>query len=100
MVLKEQRVGVFVDVQNQYYSAKNLYNAKVNFANILKTEGIDPGATGWLLYESQHTIAYKETKKIPILVKVPVEVEPGSYVYNIYVNDGDYGLTKITVVIP
>jgi len=37
MVLKEQRVGVFVDVQNQYYSAKNLYNAKVNFANILKT---------------------------------------------------------------
>lgn len=36
MVLKEQRVGVFVDVQNLYYSAKNLYNAKVNFANVLK----------------------------------------------------------------
>ena len=36
MVNKEQRVGVFVDVQNLYYSAKNLYNAKVNFANILK----------------------------------------------------------------
>lgn len=34
---KEQRVGVFVDVQNLYYSAKNLYNAKVNFAEILKT---------------------------------------------------------------
>lgn len=34
---KEQRVGVFVDVQNLYYSAKNLYNAKVNFAQILKT---------------------------------------------------------------
>lgn len=32
----EQRVGVFVDVQNMYYSAKNLYKAKVNFANILK----------------------------------------------------------------
>ena len=32
----EQRVGVFVDVQNMYYSAKNLFNAKVNFANILK----------------------------------------------------------------
>jgi len=31
-----QRVGVFVDVQNMYYSAKNLYNAKVNFAQILK----------------------------------------------------------------
>ena len=34
---KNQRVGVFVDVQNLYYSAKNLYNAKVNFAQILKT---------------------------------------------------------------
>jgi len=34
---KEQRVGLFVDVQNMYYSAKNLYNAKVNFQEILKT---------------------------------------------------------------
>ncbi|MBI2263432.1 NYN domain-containing protein [Candidatus Berkelbacteria bacterium] len=31
-----QRVGVFVDVQNLYYSAKNLYNSYVNFAQILK----------------------------------------------------------------
>ena len=34
---KEQRIGVFVDVQNMYYSARNLYNTKVNFASILKT---------------------------------------------------------------
>lgn len=33
---RDQRVGVFVDVQNMYYSAKNLYNAKVNFMQILK----------------------------------------------------------------
>jgi len=33
---KEQRVGVFIDVQNLYYSAKNLYKAKVNFNEILK----------------------------------------------------------------
>lgn len=33
---KGQRVGIFVDVQNLYYSAKNLYGQKVNFANILK----------------------------------------------------------------
>ena len=31
-----QRVGVFVDVQNMYYSAKNVYNAKVNFKEILR----------------------------------------------------------------
>ena len=33
---QDQRIGIFVDVQNMYYSAKNLYNAKVNFAQILK----------------------------------------------------------------
>lgn len=33
---KEQRVGVFVDVQNMYYSAKNLFGAKVDFGKILK----------------------------------------------------------------
>lgn len=33
---KEQKVGVFVDVQNLYYSAKNLYQAKVDFGRILK----------------------------------------------------------------
>ena len=34
---KEQRVGVFVDVGNMYHSAKNLYESKVNFKEILKT---------------------------------------------------------------
>lgn len=33
---QEQRVGVFVDIQNLFYSAKNLYNARVNFAAVLK----------------------------------------------------------------
>ena len=33
---KNQRIGVFVDVQNMYYSAKNLYGSKVNFRTILK----------------------------------------------------------------
>ena len=33
---KQQRVGVFVDVQNLYYSARNIYKSKVNFNAILK----------------------------------------------------------------
>ncbi len=33
---KEQRVGVLVDVSNMYHSAKNLYNKKVNFKEVLK----------------------------------------------------------------
>lgn len=31
----DQRVGVFVDVQNMYYSAKNLYDSKVDFSKLL-----------------------------------------------------------------
>jgi len=37
----DQRVGVFVDVQNLYYSAKNLYHAKVDFGKVLK-EAVGP----------------------------------------------------------
>jgi uncharacterized LabA/DUF88 family protein len=33
---KNQRVGVFIDTQNLYHCAKNLYGAKVNFGNVLK----------------------------------------------------------------
>jgi len=33
---KEQRVEVLIDVQNLYYSARNLHQAKVNFKEILK----------------------------------------------------------------
>lgn len=32
---KAQRVGVFIDTQNLYHSAKHLYKARVNFANVL-----------------------------------------------------------------
>ncbi|MAF20382.1 MAG: hypothetical protein CMI55_01730 [Parcubacteria group bacterium] len=34
---KEQRVGVLMDVQNMYHSAKNIYRARVNFKEVLKT---------------------------------------------------------------
>ncbi|MFZ5424632.1 MAG: NYN domain-containing protein [Patescibacteria group bacterium] len=36
---EQQRVAVFVDVQNLYYSAKNLFQAKVDFGNVL-TESV------------------------------------------------------------
>lgn len=38
MVIKHpgQRVGVLIDVQNLYHSARNLYQARVNFKEILK----------------------------------------------------------------
>ena len=33
---QDQRVGVFIDIQNLYHSAKNLHKAKVNFPSLLK----------------------------------------------------------------
>jgi uncharacterized LabA/DUF88 family protein len=33
---KSQRVGIFIDTQNLYHSAKNLYRSKVNFGNVVK----------------------------------------------------------------
>jgi uncharacterized LabA/DUF88 family protein len=33
---KGQRVGIFIDTQNIYHSAKNLYHAKANFGAIVK----------------------------------------------------------------
>ena len=33
---RHQRIGVFVDVQNMYYSARNLYKKKVDFKSLLQ----------------------------------------------------------------
>ncbi len=34
---EDQRIGIFVDVANMYHSAKNLYGARLNFKEVLKT---------------------------------------------------------------
>jgi uncharacterized LabA/DUF88 family protein len=33
---KDQRVGIFIDTQNLYHSAKNLYHTRVNFGAVVK----------------------------------------------------------------
>lgn len=38
---KHQRVGVFIDASNMYFSAQNLYKSVVNFQSILKTAVAD-----------------------------------------------------------
>ncbi len=38
---KEQRIGVLVDVANMYHSAKNLFNKRVNFKEILNSAVAD-----------------------------------------------------------
>ena len=38
-VVTQQRVAVFVDVQNMYYAARNLYNSKLEFSKLLRFLG-------------------------------------------------------------
>jgi uncharacterized LabA/DUF88 family protein len=44
------RVGVFVDMQNLYHSAKNLYQARVNFAELMKIAVQDRQVVRALVY--------------------------------------------------
>ncbi len=36
IVHKDQRVGIFIDIQNLYHSAKNIYNARVNYKELIR----------------------------------------------------------------
>ncbi|MEK9170075.1 MAG: NYN domain-containing protein [Patescibacteria group bacterium] len=36
MKRKNQRVGIFIDIQNLYHSSKNLYQARVNYKELIK----------------------------------------------------------------
>ena len=33
---KEQRIGIFIDIQNLYHSSKNLFGARVNYKELLR----------------------------------------------------------------
>ena len=44
---KNQRVGIFIDTQNLYHSAKNIYNSKVNYDGCLNLS-----AGVWLIHTS------------------------------------------------
>lgn len=36
VINKNQRVGIFIDIQNLYHSAKNLYQSRVNYQELIK----------------------------------------------------------------
>lgn len=70
---ENRRVGVFIDVQNMYYSARNMYGSKVNFGNIVKA-GI---GTQQLVRAIAYTISTKTGDELPFfeaLHKMGIEV--------------------------
>lgn len=58
---KAQRVVILVDVQNLYYSAKNLYNARINFKNLLSLALMDRVLTRAIAYVIKSDLNDKES---------------------------------------
>jgi len=71
---KEQRVAIFIDTQNLYHSAKNLYRSKVNFDAILKAALGDRKLVRALAYVV-NTETGEEKPFFEALEKIGIEVK-------------------------
>lgn len=69
------RVGVFVDMQNLYHSAKNLYNARVNFAELMKLAVQDRQVVRALVYVVKGGESAEEKKFFDALEKSGLELK-------------------------
>ena len=84
---KAQRVGVFVDVQNLYYSAKNLYGRKVNFKTILKAGVSNIQLIRAVAYVIKADVkeGVKQMKTVELKLNVPEEI-----LYTLNENKNDF----------
>lgn len=71
---KDQRVAVLIDTQNLYHSAKNLYNAKVNFKSILEESVAGRHLVRAIAYVIT-TEAGDETNFFEALTKIGIETK-------------------------
>lgn len=73
-IYKDRRVGVLVDIQNLYYSAKVLYGKKVNFGQVLKEATSDHKLIRAIAYGIK-TLEGQEEKFFEALEKQGFEVK-------------------------
>lgn len=73
-IYKEQRIGVLVDIQNLYYSAKVIYKKKVDFGQILRTATGDRKLIRAIAYGIK-TLEGQEEKFFEALEKLGYEVK-------------------------
>lgn len=71
---KGQRIAVFIDTQNIYHSARNLYQARVNFNNILK-DAVSGRTLVRAIAYMVTTEAGDEKNFIDAMVKMGIEVK-------------------------
>lgn len=71
---KDQRVGIFLDVQNLYHSAKNLYHARVNYKELLKELVAGRELITAMAYVVKSETAKGEAEFFDALVKAGLEL--------------------------
>ncbi len=69
-----QRVGVFIDVQNVYHSAKNLFSSRVNFKELLKNVIADRHLIRAMAYVVKSETALGEESFFEALRKTGLEL--------------------------
>jgi len=69
------RVGVFVDMQNLYHSAKNLYGSRVNFAELMKIAVAERAVVRALVYVVKGGESAEEQKFFDALEKSGLELK-------------------------
>ncbi len=70
----DQRVAIFIDTQNLYHSAKNLYNSKVNFGAVLQKSLVGRKLIRAIAYVIT-TEAGDETQFFEALTKLGIETK-------------------------
>ncbi|MBU6141770.1 NYN domain-containing protein [Patescibacteria group bacterium] len=71
---KDQRVGIFVDIQNLYHSAKNLYHARVNYKELMKELVADRNLVGAYAYVVKSETAEGEAAFFDALEKAGLQL--------------------------
>ena len=74
MIKKQQRIGVFVDIQNLYYSARQMYDAKINCNVIIKKAVNERDLVRAIAYVIK-TDEFKEKNFFDALEKIGFEVK-------------------------
>ncbi len=69
-----QRVGIFIDVQNIYHSAKNLYHARVNFKELIRAVAADRPVIRAVAYVVKSETAEGESAFFDALKKTGIEL--------------------------
>ncbi|MBI2551369.1 NYN domain-containing protein [Candidatus Uhrbacteria bacterium] len=95
MIHPDQRVGVFIDTQNMYYSARNVFGKRVNFKNIV----LDATGKRKLIRAIAYVVKTKTQEESPFfeaLEKMGIELrekELKEYLSGAKKADWDVGIT-------